>query len=197
MIAAITSAFVLFREGFEALLLVMLMGSMVRDRHMDWPALIIGLAVGMAGSTVLALLIHDWAEDNAWFEAGINLLAAAVLAYVVIWNRHVQAHVREHLDEVRTAGPWLGVLTISLIFLREGAEMVLMLASVWRDDQLGTVIGGAVGIAALAAIAWLVISKLLERLNLGTVFRWSNAALAALAAWFLVNGLLGLLALNS
>ena len=197
MLATITSAFVIFREGFEAILLVMLMGGMVRGRQLDWRALAAGSTAGVLGSTALALFIHDWVEDHHWFEAAINLAAAAVLLYVVIWNRHVQAHIKEHLDEVRDSSLWLGMLTVSLIFLREGAEIVLMLASVWREDAVGTAVGGAVGTAALAAVAWIVLTKLLSRLDLGMVFRWSNAALAVLALWFLAQGMAELISLNS
>ena len=197
MIAALTSAFVLFREGFEAILLVMLMGGMVRGRQLDWRALAAGLAVGVVGSTILALFIHDWAEDHHWFEAAIDLTAAAVLIYVVIWNRHVQAHIKEHLTEVHGSSLWLGMLTISLIFLREGAEIVLMLTGVWREDLLGTIIGGTVGVAALAAMVWIVVGKLMSHLDMGLVFRWSNRALAALAIWFVLQGITGLISLNS
>ena len=188
MIAALTSAFVVFREGFEAVLLVMLMGGMVRDRGLDWRTLAIGITVGILGSTALALLIHDWVEEHHWFEAVINLMAAAVLTYVVVWNRHVQSHIREHLDEVRGSNMWLGMLTVSLIFLREGAEIVLMLASSWNTDIFGTVTGGVIGAAALASLTWIVLQKLIKRLDLTTVFKWSNVALAVLALWFLGQG---------
>lgn len=193
MIAVATSAFVIFREGFEAILLIMLMGSMVRGKQLDWKTLLVGLSAGILGSTALALLIHEWAEEHHWFEAVINLTAAAVLIYVVMWNRHVQTHIKDHLDEVRGSGVWLGMLTVGLIFLREGAEIVLMLASVWREDMSGTVIGGTLGAAALTMIAWLFLTKIMAKLELQRVFRWSNAALAVLALWFLAQGTADLL----
>ena len=189
MIAALTSALVIFREGFEALLLIMLMSGMTKGARLDWRALGMGLIVGAVGSTLLALWLHDWAEDHVWFEAAIDLAAAGVLAYVVIWNRHVQAHIQAHLREVQGRSLALTTAVISLIFLREGAEIVLMLAAAMRDDAWSTAMGGVSGAAALASIGYVTMEKLLPRLDIGMVFRWSNAALAALAAWFLVQGI--------
>ena len=193
MIGILTAAFVTFREGFEAFLLTMLMTNMVRDRGMDWRALSAGIGIGIAGSTLLAIIIHDWVEQNLWFESAIDLTAAAVLTYVVIWNRHVQQHINEHIAQVKQQSLLLVTATISLIFLREGAEIVLMLYSAVMSDPWQAGIGSAVGIASLACVAYLMLNRLVKLPRIGNIFKYSNYLLAAMAAWFYAQAVAGLL----
>lgn len=191
MIGILTAAFVTFREGFEALLLTMLMTNMVRDRGLDWRALAAGIGIGIAGSTMLAFVIHDWVEHNLWFESAIDLTAAAVLTYVVIWNRHVQAHINEHIQQVKQQSLLLVTMTISLIFLREGAEIVLMLYSAVLSDPWQAGFGSAVGIATLGCVAYFMLNRLGKLPRIDNIFKYSNYLLAAMAAWFYVQAAFG------
>ena len=169
MIGILTAAFVTFREGFEALLLTMLMTNMVRDRGLDWRALAAGIGIGIAGSTMLAFIIHDWVEHNLWFESAIDLTAAAVKQQSLL----------------------LVTMTISLIFLREGAEIVLMLYSAVLSDPWQAGFGSAVGIATLGCVAYFMLNHLVKLPRIDSIFKYSNYLLAAMAAWFYAQAAVG------
>ena len=51
--------------------------------------------------------------------------------------------------------------------------------------------------SALLAVGWITIQRLLPKLDISMVFRWSNVALSALAAWFTLLGIAELLSVNS
>jgi FTR1 family protein len=189
MISLLTGALVAFREGFEALLLTMLLTGMVRSRGLDWRALILGLAAGIAGSAVMAYLIYLLGPSVEWFNAAISLATAMVLTYVVLWNAKVQEHINEHLDEVKAQNLWVMMLTTAAIFLREGAEIAVMLQGAAASDPIGAGIGIGIGLVGLTVLGILIEIKLLTGPRIGQLFKWSNYILGAMAIYFYYDGI--------
>ena len=83
----------------------------------------------------------------------------------------------------------IAALTSAFVIFREGAEIVLMLAAAMAEDPASVWTGGIAGAAALLAVGWITVQRLLPRIDIGLVFRCSNIALSALAAWFAMVGL--------
>jgi len=184
MIGLLTTAFVTFREGFEALLMTLLVTGMVRSRGLDWLAVAAGLCIGLVTSVALALLLSQLGEDHGLVDAAICGATALTLTYVVIWNARVQAHVRDHVAEIRQQSWAMMVISLAVIFAREGSEMVIMLNGAIRDDAAGAALGGAIGLLFLAAVGWAFSAKLLINGRVGRLFNYSNYMLAAMAIYF-------------
>lgn len=184
MVALLTTAFVTFREGFEALLLTLLVTGMVRSRGLDWLAVAAGLCIGTGVSIALGLLLSQLGDDHGLIDAAICGATAATLTYVVIWNARVQAHIKEHVAEIRQQSLAAMVISLAVIFAREGTEMVVMLFGAVKEDAADAALGGALGLLCLAAVGWAFSAKLLTNGRVGRLFNYSNYMLAAMALYF-------------
>lgn len=184
MITSLTSFFVMFREGFEAVLLSMLMLGVTKAQGLHLRSLLFGALGGIAGSAVLALALSQFDGMGERFGILLDLLTALTLTYVVIWNAKVSKHVDDHLRQIREHSFWAMLLTITTIYFREGMEIVFMLYGPMTSSPVETTAGIAVGIAAVGLVVWLFNSKILPNIQLSKLFLISNVILAALAAFF-------------
>ena len=204
------AAFVIYlREGLEAALLVgaLLAGLHRLGRpdarryvHAGWlAALPAGLATWWLFQRVLAVR----AEERELVEAGVALLAAAVLFSVSFWMiskieaRRWTGYLRRRLEE-SLSGRRL-VLLAGLSFLavyREAAETVLFTQALLLEceGQRGHVwAGAAAGVLAVIAVA-LAMSRTVMRLPMGPFFAVSSFLLCGLAISFAGAGIYDLVA---
>jgi len=169
------SAIIVFREVFEAALIIGIIAA--ATKHLDgrnrW--LTLGIASGIAGSMLVAFLA-EWIAGLAegvgqeLLNAGILGLAAVMLAWHNIW---MARHGSQLAQDARTLGrdvsegskemSALG-LVIALCILREGSETVLFLHGLLAGNEetptrvltggaLGLGLGAAAGIALYSGFA--------------------------------------------
>ena len=189
MITSLTSFFVTFREGFEAVVLSMLMLGVGRSQGMRNTAMLAGIALGLSCSVLLLAIIHSLDLREDLLGGVMNAVTAIVLTYVVLLNARVGKHIREHLDQIRNRGLWAVVFTIATIYFREGAEIVLLLYGPVTQDPLSVIVGASLGLAILAAVLYAARRRISMAMDNKTMFLVSNIMLGALAIFFYVETL--------
>ncbi|MBI5920602.1 MAG: FTR1 family protein [Betaproteobacteria bacterium] len=154
------SAIIVFREVFEAALIIGIIAAATKHLEGRSRWLAIGISSGIAGSLLVAFLA-EWIAGLAegvgqeLLNAGILGLAALMLAWHNIWMaRHgiqlaqdAQALGRELNDGSKEMSA-LG-LVVALCILREGSETVLFLHGLLAGNEETTssvLVGGALGL---------------------------------------------------
>ena len=147
------SFFILFREGFEALLISILVFTYldkVNARHQR-PAVIWGLIAGVVVSLLTALAVKKIAAithaHQELFEGSVMLIASGMLAYVAYFSHSAKQHVEGKVDKaVSTGNPFFLSLTVFFAIIREGFEVVLFYAALFTSTIYSTipVIAGAI-----------------------------------------------------
>jgi high-affinity iron transporter len=204
------AAFVIYlREGLEAALLVgaLLAGLRRLGRpdarryvHAGWLA---ALPAGLATWWGFERIVSLGADDRELVEAGVSLLAAAVLFSVSFWMiskieaRRWTGYLRRRLEESLTARRLALLAGLSFLAVyREAAETVLFTQALLLESnghRAEVWAGAAVGMLAVVAVA-VFMSQTVMRLPMGPFFAVSSALLCGLAISFAGAGIYALVA---
>ncbi|MFZ5610518.1 MAG: FTR1 family iron permease [Pseudomonadota bacterium] len=189
------TALIVFREVLEAALIVTIVLAATRGvaTRARWVGA--GILAGVAGSVLVALLADAIAGAAAGagqeiFNAGVLLLAVAMLSWHVVWmGRHGRAlagQMRELGAGVTAGERPLTALSavVALAVLREGSEVVLFLYGLAAAGAAGApamAAGGLAGLGAGVAVG-LVLYFGLVRIPLRHFFTVTNWLIVLLAA---------------
>jgi high-affinity iron transporter len=184
---------ILFREGLEALLIVVGMlaflrkggrAEMTRPVHFGWTSALV--AGGLTWWAATGLIEVSGASRELTEGFG-SLLAAAVLLFVGIWmhgksradewQRYIKHKVGHALS--RKSGWFLFMLAFIAVY-REVFETILFYAAMAQQHAQALVGGALAGGAALAVIA-VTMLKFSQRLPIAKFFAYSSALVAVLA----------------
>lgn len=201
MIAALI---IVFREMIEAGLIIGIALAVTRQIPHGKRWIAGGVAVGIFGSSILAVFTGTIA---ATFEGmGQELFNAAIMAVAVVmlgWhNIWMARHGRELAREIMSAGDAVAAgsrsvaalaVVVGVAVLREGAEVVLFLYSIIAggESPMALAIGGASGLllgAALTAVTYLGLVQIPSRYlfaTTGLLIAFLAAGLAAQSVLFL------------
>jgi high-affinity iron transporter len=185
---------ILLREGLEALLIVVAMlafltkaerPELARPVHAGWTS---ALGAGVLTWWVATSLISVSGASRELTEGFGSLLAAAVLLFVGIWMHgkaqagQWQRYIREKLhNALKRDSRWFLFSLAFIAVYREVFETILFFTAMAAEgNALSLVAGGAVGVAALAAIA-VAMLRFSRRLPIGKFFAYSSALVAVLA----------------
>lgn len=200
------TAVIVFREVLEASLIIGLILAITRGIEGRVRFASMGVAFGVLGAVVLALLaeqIAPLAEGMGSELLNAMILGAAVvmLTWHLVWMRKHSREITQHIKKVGNSiiegekEPVIIAVIVGLAILREGSEVVLLMysVSVAGSDVLGMVTGGLVGLLAGIAVG-VVMYFGLVRIPLATLFRVSGwlvllltAGLAAQASHYLIQ----------
>ena len=189
------TALIVFREVLEAALIIGIVAAATRGIPSRSRFIGMGLALGLAGSAVVAGMadvIANLAEGvgQELFNATILGIAVAMLAWHNIWmsshGRELAANAKSMGGEVRSGARALSALMIvvAVAVLREGSETVLFLYGIALSGQSSPATmaaGGFVGLAGGAALGYLVFAGLL-RVPLKWFFSATSILVLLLAA---------------
>ena len=193
----LSSFFILLREGFEAMLIAVLV-FMYLDKvkaNDKRPAVLWGIIAGIIASMFVALGIKKIAgithAHEELFEGGVMIVAAGMLAYVAFFCHHAKQHVEGKVDKaVATGSSFILSFTVFLAILREGFEIVLFYTALIGSGIYNTVpvfSGALVGAIALVGV-YFGLNKITKFIPVGTFFRASSILLAVLALYFAYEG---------
>lgn len=164
METALQAAGIIFREGLEAMLVLMALATyLVKSGHGARENILwAGAGAALVASLGAAWVFHAFygGHHNDAVEGVVMALAACVMLYVSGWMylrqdpAVWQAMLKRHIDKVMGTGSLLTLATVAfLAVFREGAETVLMLnALAMKGDTTGMLEGAAAGTAALAVL---------------------------------------------
>jgi len=194
----LSSFFILLREGFEAMLIAILV-FMYLDKvkaNDKRPAVFWGIIAGIIASMFVALGIKKIAgithAHEELFEGGVMIVAAGMLAYVAFFCHHAKQHVEGKVDKaVATGNSFILSFTVFLAILREGFEIVLFYAALIGSGIYNTVpvfVGAAVGTLALIGV-YFGLNKITKIIPIGMFFRASSILLFVLAIYFAYEGM--------
>jgi len=201
-LAFVSSFSIIFREGLEAvLILAALLGFLVAadQRRYRRPVVAgVGAAVVATVATfaVLGLLLDSAPVQRELLEAGMTILAVALLFGISFWllrrieHRHWMEFIRSRLWGATARGSALAVAAVGFTAVfREGFETVLFYQALlfYADRALGYVAAGfAAGAVALAAVAWMIL-RLRRKLPIRTFMTAAVAMVMALSVAFIGN----------
>ena len=190
----LAAALIVFREVFEAGLILGLVLSATRGVANRGGWLAGGVGTGLAGACLVAVFagaIGDAMEGAGQdvFNAGILGVAAAMLGWHNIW---MAQHGREMAADMKAIGRAVSegsstllalAVVVAVAVLREGAEVVLFLYGLVAggDGWAALAAGSAAGLLGGAAVAALLYRGLLA-VPARHVFGVSNVLLSLLAA---------------
>ena len=199
---------ILFREGMEAMLVVVALAAATRGagrvgRSRDIYA---GAVAAIAASVVLAWVVNHIITDDAsdTLEGVFQLFAAATLFYVSSWmtskgqsDRWMKfiSHKLESAERSTIPGIALG-LTAFLAVMREGAETIVFFQALTNGateaaERHAVSAGIAVAAVALAA-SFVVIRRAADRIPMRIFFHATSIMLYALAIVFVGQGVASL-----
>jgi high-affinity iron transporter len=204
----LSALLIVFREVIEAGLIVGIVLAATQGVPRRGRAVLGGVAAGVLGACLVAAFAGELAalfqgNGQELFNASILLLAVMMLTWHNVW---MASHGREMARELKAAGhevatgkrtlAALGVV-VGVAVLREGSEVVLFLygiAAQGGTSNAALLIGGALGLAAGAAVSALMYFGLLT-IPAGRLFQVTSglitllaAGMAAQAVLFLQNG---------
>ncbi len=199
------SAGILFREGLEAMLVIIALaaGARISNRSRDVYG---GAAVAIVASIVLAWAVNHVIADNTsdTLEGCFQVLAAATLFMVSSWltaksqaDRWLKfiSHKVESAEATAVPAFALG-LTAFLAVMREGAETIVFfeaLASGASAVAERHEIAAGIVIAAVAlALTFVILTRAAHRLPIGWFFSVTSILLYGLAVVFIGQGVASL-----
>ena len=154
---------IVLREGFEAFLIVAIIFTYLKKTNQKFllPAVYSAIAVAVAASIGLAMLLKQGANQSLW-EGIFGLIAIVLVGTLLIHMRRVApkltAKMHSRLDSVSSGKPrWIAFVAIFLfsvlMITRDGMETALMLTQVRGSYFTGAILGllGATTLALLWA----------------------------------------------
>jgi high-affinity iron transporter len=199
------SSGILFREGLEALLVIIALVAATREAGQQSRArdIYAGALIAIVLSLGLAWVVNHVIGDNTsdTLEGVFQLLAAATLFYVSSWitakmqARHWRSFINAKVAAAQRgdgASIALG-LTAFLAVMREGAETIvffqaLLAGATEQAERHAVTVGIVAGAIALAA-TFVVLRRLTRLIPIGPVFSVTSVLLYGLAVIFAGQGI--------
>jgi high-affinity iron transporter len=195
-----STAIVVFREVLEVaiILSVILVATRGVNGRTMWA--VIGIALGILGSLVVAYFINEISSlaegvGQEIFNAIILIIAAAIIGWTVLW---MKAHARVMTERIKHIGKKVQEgdahlfsisLVIALAFLREGSEIVLFSKGILLSGKTSFVdyaTGAALGFSGGVLIGYLMYIGLI-RISTKYMFKITSWLLIFLAAGMASN----------
>ena len=189
MTPLLSSAFVIFREGFEVWLIMVLALASTNGNLQQQKSIWISAVAAFAATILLGSATAAWLGNHAnleRFEALIAIITGVILAWVA-WFCHGAA---QHVKDLPKHSAWALGITAFFIIFREGVEVVLFLTGIYADyPNAGLIgLGSLVGLVILV-IAIKVANYQIKKLPVKQIFLYSRWLFTALAVYFLYSGI--------
>jgi high-affinity iron transporter len=192
----VESFIILFREAFEAALVVGIILSYLKrtGATSQYNTVAYGIAAAIAASLATAaafkmLAVNFEGANEEIFEGITMLVTAALLSTMIIWMIRVKPSVKQIEKETSstlTGNKWGLFFLVFVSIFREGLEAVLFLSGLDIEGANG-LIGGFLGIMVGVGLVYLLFRGLI-RLNFKVLFNVTNTLLVLIAAGLVAHG---------
>jgi high-affinity iron transporter len=199
------SAGILFREGLEALLVVVALVAGTREAGQNRRAkdIYAGAMIAVVASIALAWGVNHLISDDAsdTLEGIFQVLAAATLFYVSSWltSKNQAQRWKSFIDgQVRgaqeSAAPGFALaLTAFLAVIREGGETIVFFQALTvgatEAVERHAVVAGIAAASVALAITFFVLNRAAHRIPFGKFFYATSILLYGLAVVFVGQGI--------
>lgn len=200
------TATIVFREFLEIALILGIILAATTGLKSRWIVLAVGLAIGVAGSLVIAFFTDAISEaidgvGQEIFNAAVMFVAVGFLSWTVIW---MKKHGRELAQTLKKVGEevtqgtkplYVLVVIIAISTFREGAEIALFTYGMSASGNFTTseiALGGLLGAVGGTIVGIMLYMGLLKasQKHLFTVTSWMlillTAGMAAQGAGYLI-----------
>jgi high-affinity iron transporter len=188
------------REGLEASLVVsILVAYLVKAGRADrlrpvWAGVGLAVLVSLAFGALLTFTSRNLTfQAQEAFGGILSIVAVGFVTWMIFWMRRtarsLSKELRHRVDVALSMGAGALALTAFLAVGREGLETSLFIWSAVQSTGQGVqpVAGATLGLLTAVALGYLFYKGAL-RINLGTFFTWTGAALIVVAAGVLAYG---------
>ena len=186
-----------FRESFEAWVIAGIIIAYLKStkRFNLLPAVYAGVVSGVIFSLIIGMVIFVQArglsgESQENFEVIISFLAAALVAYFIIWiSRHkeLSTHVKNKVEDF-VGIP--GIFFLSFVsILREGVELVVFVLTKINNSPQTIFLASAAGLVA-SLVLTLLIFYAANHFLLKRMFKFLGALLIYFGAEIFAEGLI-------
>jgi high-affinity iron transporter len=198
---------ILFREGMEAMLVIVALAAGARGAGRQRAnSIYLGAGLAIVASILLAWAVNHLITDDAsdTLEGVFQLLAAATLFYVSSWLtsksqsnrwRSFISHKLESADRSVIPGFALA-LTGFLAVMREGAETIVFFQALRNGAneiaEQHAITAGMIAAAIALAATFVVVQRAADRIPLSLIFKTTSILLYAMAVIFVGQGIASL-----
>ncbi len=195
-----TTLLITFREGLEAFLMVAIATLFLRktERSFLISAVRTGLAVSIAGSAALGVMLARVGASSPAWEGGLALLAGAAVIWCVVhmlkMGKHMSGEISAGLGKTSVldgSNAWWAVFGFTVFMVgREGIESAAMLASLASSAEVVQQMSGGLiglGLAGTVAMLWVKFGRkvnLSRFFNVTAVFMLAFATMLFLKSFF-------------
>lgn len=192
----IESFIILFREAFEAALIVGIILSYLKRTGATnkYITVIYGTVAAIAvslitGAAFKMLAVNFEGANEEIFEGVTMLVTAALLSTMIVWMIRVKPSVKQIESETSTSlsgNKWGLFLLVFISIFREGIEAVLFLSGL-DVSGTGAIIGSFLGLIIGVGMVYLLFRGLIS-LNFKLLFNVTNTLLVLIAAGLVAHG---------
>lgn len=203
LIDLITPIFLAFREGLEAVLVVVIILLYLKNTNQRQykKYVYLGALLAIFSSLIFALAFSMIFGEftgtlEEVFEGTTFIVSGIFIVTLVLWVSKEGPKMRRHLEEkVEHSIKRQKVLSISIlafvIIIREGIELVLLLtgtSSIGSISQISTILGSIIGLGISLLIGLLTYYGI-KTINLSKFFKITNVILILFAAGLITYGI--------
>ena len=194
---------ILFREGFEAILIVgIIISYLNRIGQSKWNKFVwIGVALAVVASLGVAMLFqvvldgYSMMGSKDYLRIVILLVSTGLLTHMILFmskqNREMRSKLQNKVSHILTTGGAVNMIVHSfLVTLREGVETVFFFAAISQGDisQALQSWGAVLGLLTALALGLLVF-KGSRKIQISTFFKITSIFLIIIAAGLFVQAI--------
>ncbi len=196
---------ILYREGLEAMLVVVALAAGTREAGHGNRArsVYIGAGLAIVASAIIAWVLNRFLgnQRSEMLEGVFQILAAGTLFYVSSWitaktgAERWEGFISRQIEGARRSSlPYFAIgLTAFLAVMREGAETILffqaVLAGTNASVERHAIAAGAVGGALALILTFVILTRAAYRIPMRMLFRVTTYLLYGLAVVFIGQGI--------
>jgi len=195
--------FLALREGLEAVLVVVIILLYLRktNQRIYYKYVYLGIILAITASVVFAIMFSILfggftGVAEKIFEGTTFIISGIFILTLVLWVSKEGSKMRENLegmveDSIKTQKVFSISITVFIIIIREGIELVLLttgVTSIGSLNQVSVILGSIIGLA-ISIFLGLLIFYGIKSINLKVFFKITNVMLILFTAGLITYGI--------